>query len=121
MGSSVSKTIEYTVQKTSTPASAQEIEIEILPEKNIPTYTCVTWLRERIPSLPRGDAKDLITNSDIPRVGWVVKINYPQGHVGQVIEVVRDGIFVNHFIDGKEKVDFYSFDSGKILGYWSLD
>lgn len=80
----------------------------------------MTWLRKRIPSLPRGDAKDLQTNSNIPRVGWVVKIDYPQGHVGQVIEVQEKGIWVEHFINGEEKRDFYLFDSGKILGYWYL-
>lgn len=123
VGTSISKTVNYTVQKTSRVANAEEIieETSIEIKKEIPKYTCVKWLRERVPSLPRGDAKDLIPNSDFPRVGWVVKIDYPQGHVGQVIEVTSTGISVRHFIDGSERVDFYSFDSGKILGYWYLD
>lgn len=82
--------------------------------------TCVTWLRKRIPSLPRGDAIDLPISSTIPRVGLVVKLNYVQGHVGQVMEVKENGIWVEHFMNGEERRDFYLFTEGKILGYWYL-
>ncbi len=84
------------------------------------TCSCVKFARSLIPSLPRGDAKDLVPNSFEPRVGEVVKIKYGNDyHVAVVVGLVGDIMSMHdfNFKPCKETLRDMSIYDPRIIGY----
>lgn len=86
--------------------------------------SCVQTAKALGVPLPKGDAEDLIPNSDYPHVGGVVKIKYGNVyHVAVIKKVTEKGLEVR----GGNKVhcritnDFIALNDPRILGYWYVE
>lgn len=86
------------------------------------TY-CLEFVQAKILSAPRGIeyAKNLITNSDLPAIGAVIKTNESwAGHVGIVVDYDIDTVTLEeyNFISNAYSIRTLTRDDSKILGYW---
>lgn len=82
---------------------------------------CVTFARQFVPSLPRGDAKFLIPNSMTPEEGGAVILQHNERHVGAVLKVTEMGIHIIESNFKKCKVTMRTIPLGdpSIVGYWN--
>ena len=85
--------------------------------------SCVSYLRARGNKLPKGDAKDLVTNSGIA-VGNVVKLRYGNTyHLAEVIGFdhkhlrIKESNFLPCMVGQRE----ISIDSKEIVGFWKYE
>lgn len=102
--------------------------IEPLPEPIIEILeikydSCVTGVRTRVPSLPRGDAKDLLINTLVPSAGIVVKFDYD--HIAYIEGTKKDetGIYLYlyewNYESNKISRRTVNANDPQILGYWN--
>lgn len=71
--------------------------------------------------MPRGDAKELMPNSEIPRIGGVVILKYgSDSHVAYIFRVTGEGLFIGegNFDECEYTERLISFDDPAIVGYW---
>lgn len=127
-------TWEVTKQYTYEPVTAYA-ESPITPpfaltinENSKDECSCVKYVRGIIPSLPRGNAKDLETNSIYPIKNSAVKLSYGDNfqvdkyHLAYVESVQPDGIhIVSDCKYGKHEIirEIIPLESDLIQGYWT--
>lgn len=105
-----------------TPAYAQApltVPLEYIKIEN--NYSCVGYVRSKIPSFPFGDADTQIPNST-PQIGGVVIFQYKTlGHVAIITKLETDGFWVDEFNyePGRQTSRFVSWNDGRIRGFWS--
>lgn len=86
--------------------------------------SCVQFVRDRVPSLPRGDADQLKPNSP-PVEGGVVILKYPNGiyHVAYSARLQGIGVWIEERIQmGDECIErsyWLDLNDEKIFGFWS--
>ena len=134
LGNAFTSTVTYTKEYVETPIAqaeglCQEIQAPEAPIRPVAQgyCSCVAYVRTLIPSLPRGDAKDLETNSIFPVKNSAVKLSYGDNyqvdkyHLAFVREVTQTHIkIVSDCKHGKHEIIYEDIplDSDLIQGYW---
>lgn len=82
---------------------------------------CVTFARQFVPHLPRGDAKYLVPNSDL-KEGGVVILQYGKvRHVAVVLKVTGDELSIVEANYKRCRTSFRTINrySEEVVGFWN--
>jgi len=101
------------------PIKVEEPIKEAPPKYNI-NCSCVSYARQFVPDLPRGNADSFKANSN-PMIGGIILLKYNVRHLAVIVDFKEEGILIKeaNYKHCEETTRIIRYDDDAIVGFYS--